>query len=77
MCLEEAIHSDVGPQPRAAGNLYIILYRTARPHEHAFRRCAFREWRLKYNTKKCALGKVQALNSSEPSVLSDFQLFLR
>ena len=31
---------------------------------------------LKYNTKNCAVSKVQALKSSQPSVLSDFQSFL-
>ena len=62
--------SDVGPYPRATGNY-------ACPREHAFRKCAFRERRIKYNTRKIALSKVQALNSSEPSVLSDFHFFLR
>ena len=62
--------SDVGPYPRATGNY-------ACPREHAFRKCAFREKRIKYNTRKCALSKVQALNSSEPSVLSHFPFFWR
>ena len=63
--------SDVGPHP-VRPEIW-----TARPREHAFRRCSFREWQFKYNTRKCVLGKVQALNSSEPSVPSDFQSFLR
>ena len=67
----------VGPHPHAAGNLYAILYSTACPREHAFRRCSFRGWRFKYNTRKRALSKVEVLNLPELSVLSDLQLFLR
>ena len=60
--------SNVGPHPHAAGNLYVILYWTACPHKHASRRCFFRGWRFKYNTRKRALSKKEVLNSSEPSL---------
>ena len=51
----------------------ICLYWTACPREHA----SFRGWRFKYNTRKCALSKVEVLNLSELFFLSDFQSLLR
>ena len=74
---ESTYSSDVGPYPHAAGNLYVILYWIACPREHAFRRCSFRGWRFKYNTRKCTLSNVEVLNLSELSDLSDFQPLLR
>ena len=70
-------HRNVGPHPLAAGNLYVVLYWTACPRERPFRCCPFRGWQFKYNTRKCALRKVEVLNLSELSVLSNFQSFLR
>ena len=80
LALPVACSSDVGHHPRAAGNFVhnFILDCVSAWTCPAFRRCAFRKLRLKYNTRKCTLSKVQALNSSEPSFFffSDFQSFM-